>query len=43
MLGLPSAESNENSIEHQYELYRRKAAKFQDIFEQVFDHLAGRR
>lgn len=42
-VGLPSEESNEISIEHQYELYRRAPTKFQDIFEQVFDHLAGRR
>jgi hypothetical protein len=42
-VGLPSDESNGISIEHPYELYRRGPAKFQDIFEQVFDHLATRR
>jgi hypothetical protein len=36
-------ESNEISIEHQYELYRTAPTKFQDIFEQVFDHLATKR
>jgi hypothetical protein len=42
-LDLPSDESNEISIEHTYELYRSRPANFQDIFEQVFDHLATRR
>jgi hypothetical protein len=41
--GLPSMKSNEVSIEHQYELYRREPTKFRDIFEQVFDHLGTRR